>query len=298
MYGSAMVVATTVRRYDQSGSGLVVTCGPDSLGKVWDASTGALRNMFKIAGSNSLLTCDIANGIVLFAGVDKTCRVWELENERMIHHLVGHTGTVNCVRLFAESKAVITGSSDRTLKVWDISRNTYKQTVSFYYASSPNCIDVGSDWLTAISGHADGYLQCWDTISGRSLGGMAKLHEGGITSVQFHPQIENQILTHGMDFSLKIVDITKWAVLQTFGSPELKVSYPRAPASFSPDGKYVGCGSSFGNIFVWKTVGGSLQSVCKGHKDSVRGFGWGTAATKEGSHEVVSVDKHGVMILW
>jgi len=63
-------------------------------------------------------------------------------------------------------------------------------------------------------------------------------------------------------------------------------------------GKYVGCGSSFGNIFVWKTVGGSLQSVCKGHKDSVRGFGWGTAATKEGSHEVVSVDKHGVMILW
>ena len=89
-----------------------------------------------------------------------------------IHHLVGHAGTVNCVRLFGESQAVVTGSSDRTLRVWDISRTTYKQTAIFRYVSSSSCVDVGSDWLTAVSGHVDGYLQYWDTMSGVSLGGI------------------------------------------------------------------------------------------------------------------------------
>lgn len=73
-----------------------------------------------------------------------------------IHHLVGHQHKVTCVRLFGSGRNVITGSADRSLKIWDIGQKTYRQTVTLRHGSSCNCVDVAADSVTAASGHLDG----------------------------------------------------------------------------------------------------------------------------------------------
>jgi len=84
-----------------------------------------------------------------------------------IHHLVGHAHKVTCVRFVGSAeKGVITGSADRSLKIWDISRKTYRQTVTLRHSSTSNCVDVGSDTVSAVSGHLDGGLRFWDLRSG------------------------------------------------------------------------------------------------------------------------------------
>ena len=66
---------------------------------------------------------------------------------------------------------------------------------------------------------------------------IAGLHEGAVTSVQFHPSDTTTILTNGMDSCVKIVDMRTSAVVQTFKDPHFQTSYAWSSASFSPDGK-------------------------------------------------------------
>jgi autophagy-related protein 16-1 len=82
-----------------------------------------------------------------------------------VHHLVGHQHKITCVRLISD-RSVITGSADRSLKVWDISRKTYRQTTTLRHSSTSNCVDVGSDPHVAASGHMDGGLRFWDLRTG------------------------------------------------------------------------------------------------------------------------------------
>ena len=83
-----------------------------------------------------------------------------------IHHLVGHAHKITCIRLFGGERAVISGSADRSLKVWDISRTTYRQTVTLRHSSTANAVDVGGDSFTAVSGHLDGGVRFWDVRTG------------------------------------------------------------------------------------------------------------------------------------
>lgn len=73
---------------------------------------------------------------------------------------------MTCVRLFQDEKAVITGSADCTLKVWDISRSTYRQNVTLRHSSISTCVDIVPNAVGAVSGHMDGGLRFWDVRSG------------------------------------------------------------------------------------------------------------------------------------
>lgn len=142
----------TCVRYDGSNLNLVATASSDSTVRVWDTSNGQLQATFSGGGSQPMLGVDISSGIVCGCGADKTCRVWRYDTKRMvcscsticnmflpffsihpiqfaaiqIHQLAGHSQKVTCIRLFPRVKNVLTASADRSMKIWDISRNTYR----------------------------------------------------------------------------------------------------------------------------------------------------------------------------
>lgn len=116
----------TCVRYDGSNLNLLATASSDSTVKVWDTSNGQLQATFSGGGSQPMLGADMSGGIVCGCGADKTCRVWRYDTKRMIHQLAGHSQKVTCIRLFPGEKSVLTASADRSIKIWDISRNTYR----------------------------------------------------------------------------------------------------------------------------------------------------------------------------
>jgi autophagy-related protein 16 len=71
-------------RYDGSGMDLVATGGADSTVQVWDTSNASLKTTLRGGSSNSIISCDISNGVVIGGGSDKTCRVWNLRTGRMV----------------------------------------------------------------------------------------------------------------------------------------------------------------------------------------------------------------------
>jgi WD40 repeat protein len=85
----------------------------------------------------------------------------------MVHHLVGHANKITCVRFFGAERGILTASADRQMKVWDISKQTYRQTMNMRLHSTANSVDVGVDSYTVVSGHTDGGLQFWDIRTGQ-----------------------------------------------------------------------------------------------------------------------------------
>lgn len=78
-----MSEATCVR-YDSMGSDLLVTGSSDSLVKVWDAGTGTVRATLRGSTGHVIIGCDMCGNLVVGAGSDKTCRVWNMRTERMV----------------------------------------------------------------------------------------------------------------------------------------------------------------------------------------------------------------------
>ena len=78
-------------RYDGSGNNVIATASSDSTVKVWETGTGTVRATLHGSAGHAMIACDIYGSVVIGAGSDKTCRVWNHRTERMVG-----TGNVLC----------------------------------------------------------------------------------------------------------------------------------------------------------------------------------------------------------
>lgn len=284
-------------QYDATNSNRVATSSSDATVRVFDTSSGQLEATFSAGGRQPLLGVDIGGAIVCGCGADKTCRVWNLQTKRMIHQLAGHSQKITCVRLFPGEKNIITGSADRSMRIWDISRHIYTQTTTFRHSSTTNCSDVSGETQSIVSGHLDGGMRCWDVRTGDRVLDIPMLHEGGVTSVQWKPGSSHEILTNGRDSTLKIVDVRTKALVKAFRDSGFRTLTNHASSSFSPDGAYLAAGSGDnGDLFVWNVASGELEKRLSAHQCGATGLAWGMGGTN--GQQVASIDKSGVLILW
>ena len=297
--------------YDGTNLNLVATASSDATIRVWDTSNGQLQSTFSAGGGSLPMTgVDISGGIVTACGADKTCRVWQYNTRRLIHQLAGHSQKITCVKLFPGEKHIVTGSADRSIRIWDISRHIYTQTVTFRHSSTSNCCDVAMmDTQPVITGHLDGGVRFWDVRSGSEVLDIPSLHEGGVTSVQWKPGSNHYILTCGRDSTLKIIDgrncsssntANSSGVVKTFSNRALRIMSNYARCSYSPDpeGKYVACGGGdTGDLFVFDVASCELKKrLSSAHKAGVVGLAWGKGGTN--GQQIATVDKSGVLVLW
>ncbi|KAL1917150.1 uncharacterized protein VTP21DRAFT_4806 [Calcarisporiella thermophila] len=79
-------------------------------------------------GHEDMVTCidiDKTSGKLVSASLDNTVRVWDLADYRCLGTLDGHSDMVRCLQL--EGKRAITGSRDRSIRVWDLERMGHEE---------------------------------------------------------------------------------------------------------------------------------------------------------------------------
>ena len=285
-------------RYDSAGGDVVATASEDSTVKIWSTGNGNLLKTLRGGSGQVMLGLDICSELAAGCGTDKTCRIWNTRTQRLVHQLVGHSQKINAVRfLKGNAQAVLTASADRSMKVWDISRHTYRQSVTMRHSSSSNCLDVSYDSVTAVTGHLDGGVRFFDIRSSERTAEVTELHSGGVTSVNFNPNNNAEILTTGRDNTLKLVDVRKSGQeLQTYFHKDFRIDLSYAACAISPDGKYGAAGSSTGDIFIWRLVDGVLEKQLKGHEAGVVAVAWDRGGSN--GQQFSSVDKKGNLFLW
>ncbi|XP_035575054.2 autophagy-related protein 16-1 isoform X6 [Canis lupus dingo] len=272
------------------GSRLLATGGMDRRVKLWEVFGDKCEFKGSLSGSNAGITSiefDSAGSYLLAASNDFASRIWTVDDYRLRHTLTGHSGKVLSAKFLLDNARIVSGSHDRTLKLWDLRSKVCIKTV---FAGS-SCNDIVCTEQCVMSGHFDKKIRFWDIRSESIVREMELL--GKITALDLNPE-RTELLSCSRDDLLKIIDLRINAVRQTFSTPGFKCGSDWTRVVFSPDGGYVAAGSAEGSLYIWSVLSGKVEKVLsKQHGSSINAVAW----SPSGSH-VVSVDKGSKAVLW
>lgn len=176
--------------------------------------------------------------------------------------LKGHTAVVNSVAYSPDKTRIVTGSEDKTAKVWDAQSGkelfTLKGHENFVFAVafSPN-----SKYI--VTGSRDKTAKVWNALNGRKLLTF-KMHKDIVNSAAFSPD-GKLIVTGSGDKTAKVWDAQTGKVLLTLEAHTSGV----IDAAFSPDGKHIVTGSEDQSAKVWDAQTGKESLTLKGHSDMI-----------------------------
>ncbi len=170
----------------------------------------------------------------------------------------GHTGYVRSVTVTPDSRFAISGSSDNTLKVWDLETGVEVRTLQghtgYVYA-----VTVTPDSRFAISGSSDNTLKVWDLETGvevRTLQG----HTYWIRSVTVTPDSRFAI-SGSSDNTLKVWDLETGVEVRTLQG---HTGYVYA-VTVTPDSRFAISGSYDKTLKVWDLETGVEVRTLQGH---------------------------------
>uniref|UniRef100_A0A3P8XU36 Autophagy-related protein 16 domain-containing protein n=1 Tax=Esox lucius TaxID=8010 RepID=A0A3P8XU36_ESOLU len=268
------------------GSRLLATGGMDRRVKLWEVVSGRCEPKGALTGSNAGITSiefDSAGSYLLAASNDFASRIWTVDDFRLRHTLTGHSGKVLAARFLLDNARIVSGSYDRTLKLWDLRMKTV-------FAGS-SCNDIVCTEQCVMSGHFDKRVRFWD-IRAESIVRELELM-GRVTSLDLNHD-RTELLTCSRDDLVKIIDLRSNAVRQTFSAQGFKCGADWTRVTFSPDGSYVAGGSADGALYIWNVLTGKLErTLDKNHSSAINSVSW----SPSGAY-VVSVEKGCKAVLW
>lgn len=277
-----------------SGKSLLLTGGGDRKVKLWEVqpekSSAILR--VTLAGSNATITSiDVENDMILASSNDFASRVWTMDG-KLRRTLTGHSNKVLAVKFFSTATRVVSGSHDRTLKLWDLNRHACTRTL-FAGSSCNDLVVTGStDSGIIISGHFDKKIRFWDT---RNEGSANEINlEGRITSLAISND-GSYLLAAVRDDTLRQLDLRQKQVVRTFLADGFKIGCDWTRAAFSPDNQYVAAGSNDGSVYIWNSTTGKADKILK---ETHSGHNVITCAWNSTGNLFVSCDKSKKSVIW
>ncbi|XP_047179043.1 WD repeat-containing protein 44-like [Vigna umbellata] len=191
------------------------------------------------------------NNYLLSSSVDKTVRLWQVNNDRCLK-VFSHSNYVTCIQFNpVDDNYFISGSIDGKVRIWAISDCHVVDWISIKDIVTAVC--YRPDGQGGIIGSLAGNCRFYNVSENRlqldsqlCLIGKKKLVGRGITGFRFLPQDSNKVMVSCADSQVRILDglnvIGKYKSLST-GSPIC--------ASFTSDGKHILSACEDSNVYLW-----------------------------------------------
>jgi len=184
--------------------------------------------------------------------------------------LLGHSNRVWSIASTKDDAYVLTGSSDKSVKVWNLSERHCIQTLEGHQDSVYSVV-LTSDDRRALSASGDKTLVLWDLESRKPIStidgydGKTDLsHSGFITWVEMGAD-DSTALSSSVDNTIKLWDLRTKQCLRTFTGHTNGVFCTR----MSSDNKTAFSASSDHTLKRWNLDTGECLNTYKGHTDAV-----------------------------
>jgi WD40 repeat protein len=200
-----------------------------------------------------------------------------------VRALQGHTSPVDAVAVTPDSRHVISGSRDGTLRVWDLATGETKTTLQGHN-DRVNTVAITPDGRYVVSGSDDSTLRVWDLATGETKTTL-RGHTGSVLAVAVAPD-SRSVVSSSRDGTLRVWDLatgeTK-TTLQDRGTVDALV--------VTPDSRHVV--SSWGDLLrIWDLTTGETTRILKGHNDTVNAL----AVTPDGRYVVSGSQDHTLRV--
>ncbi|MTJ48802.1 WD40 repeat domain-containing protein [Dolichospermum sp. UHCC 0259] len=179
------------------------------------------------------------------------------------NRLEGHTNSVNSVSFSSDGKTLASGSSDETIKLWNVETGDKIRTLSGH-TSSVHSVSFSADGKTLASGSGDYTIKLWNVETGdeiRTLSG----HTSSVYSVSF--SANGKTLASGSyDETIKLWNVETGDEIRTLSGHTSSVY----SVSFSANGKTLASGSYDETIKLWNVETGDEIRTLSGHRGDVK----------------------------
>ena len=175
----------------------------------------------------------------------------------------GNEDAVTAMTLTADGKLMISGSSDKSLRIFDATNgNPVRQLAG--QSGAVTAVDVDAAGTLVAAGGDDGVVRFWKLADGSDAGSLSG-HVGAVLGVAFHPQ-GKQIATCGADGTARIWNLP--VPPKTISGSAMPVTV----SAFSVDGALLataGVAAGKPTIVVRETVTGKVVATLLGHEAAV-----------------------------
>lgn len=233
----------------------------------------------------SLDSCVTPTGVPLLASSakDHTLRVWNASTGSCLAVAGGHMAAVGAVAFSKKKKNfIVTGSSDRTIKLWNIEAvvgtghteevlKLSSQAVVAAHDKDINSLAVAPNDSLICSGSQDRTAKVWrlpELTPVLTLKG----HKRGVWSVEFSP-VDQAVLTASGDMKIKIWSLTDGSCLKTFEGHTASV----LKCSFITRGTQLISAGADGLVKLWTIKTNECVNTFDHHEDKI----WALAVSPE-----------------
>jgi WD40 repeat protein len=174
------------------------------------------------------------------------------DNFSLAYSLNGRESSVNSVAISPDGQTLVSGSMDKTIKVWRLSDGKLLRTLSGHRVSV-NSVAISPDGQTLVSGSMDKTIKVWRLSDGKLLhtlsGHRVSVNFVASTPVEISPN--GQTLVSGSyDKTIKVWRLRDGQLLRTLSGHQDRV----LSVAISPDGQTLVSGSKDKTIKVWRVI--------------------------------------------
>lgn len=218
--------------------------------------------------------------------------------------LKGHTHTITSIALTPDGRYAVSGSADKTLRVWDLETGTCTRTFEGHTGEIWS-VAITPDGRYAVSGSSDKTLRVWGLETGRCSRTLEG-HTGVVWSVAITP--DGRFVVSGGE-ALRVWDLEIGQCIRTLerhtdqvsslaitpdrlsrlGKGKIALEKARiawedqvSSLAITPDGRYAVSGSMDKTLRVWDLETGRCTRTLKGHTGKI----WSVAITPDGRYAV------------
>jgi len=180
----------------------------------------------------------------------------------------GHNGEVESVFVTPDGKYIVSGSADKTIKIWDFEKGEEIRTLRGHQ-KHVSSVFVTPDKKHIVSGSFDKTIKIWDFKEGKEIRTL-KGHTDMVLSVFVTPD-GKYIVSGSGDQDIIIWDFEKGKCIRAWRSSIWGTGHQEHVSSVfvTPDGKYIVSGSGDKNIKIWDFEKGERIGTLLGHHEYV-----------------------------
>lgn len=169
----------------------------------------------------------------------------------------GHSEPVRCMAISPDGQFLVSGSDDRTIKVWNLKEEEELYTLVGHSASVTS-VAISPDGETLASGSSDKTIRLWNLKTRQEIKSIAE-HSKSITCVAFHPKKNSVLFSGSSDATVKLWNLETYKVTHTYAKHSNGVTC----LAIHPNGKMLASGSHDCTAIVWPnhTLTGHSASV-------------------------------------
>jgi WD40 repeat protein len=163
----------------------------------------------------------------------------------------GHAGPITAIQMAAGGKGLVTASTDRTVRLWDVDQK--KDTHVFdLHSGEVTCVALNEAGHLLASGSTDQTIRLWDTETGKA-DKLLDAKAGPVRAVAFLADGQ-WLVSGGDDRAIRLWDVKSGKLINTLTGHDAPIEV----IAVNPDGIHFASGDSNGLINLWDARKGEI----------------------------------------